>query len=141
MTSKIAKPLNPLIFKVAGELAAVWYEAGRSTGLTSKWPNARAYARANLERFVPKAIEHLLAILANPSFSNHAKFEIYEALIDPINDPDLMTGGVAPDINVKKLDDIVKQYTKNKIKFNIEITAPKSDLKSTTALSVPQNPF
>ena len=123
--------MNPLIFRTALELAAVWYEIGRGQGLKSKWPNARAYAKANIERFVPKAIEHLLQILANPSFPESAKRDIYEALIDPINDPDLKKQDLK-DIDAKKLDDLVKQYEKNKI-GNIS-TLPKPGLKDTTAI-------
>jgi hypothetical protein len=126
MTRKIIKPLNPLIFKVAGELAATFYEIGRSQGLTSVHKTPRAYAQANLEKFVPKAIEHLLDILANPSFPELAKNEIYEAIIDPINDPDLISGKVAQDkLDIKKLDDVVKQYEKRSIKHNILLNKPE----------------
>lgn len=117
--AKIVKPLNPLIFKVAGSMAAEWYEIGRSQGLKSKWPNARAYAKNNLEKFVPKAISILLDMLSNPSYNDVMKMEIYEALTDPINDKDLMSGQEQLDrINAKKLDDIVKEherYNKDKI--------------------------
>jgi hypothetical protein len=114
--AKIVKPLNPLIFKVAGELAATWYEIGRSQGLKSKWKTPKQYAYNNLEKFVPKAIEHLLDILSNPSFPDLAKAEIYEALIDPINDKDLMDGTSQLDnIQAKKLDEIVKEYEKRKL--------------------------
>ena len=117
---KIVKPLNPLIFKVAGEFAAVYYETGRSQGLTSKWKTPRAFARDNLEKFVPAVIEHFLTMLGPTSnLPELAKAEIYSALIDPINDPDLMDGtSQLSNINAKKLDDIVKEherYNKDKL--------------------------
>lgn len=114
--SKIVKPLNPLIFKTAAELACCWYEIGRSQGLKSKWPTARSYAKANLEKFVPRAISILLDMLSNPSYNDIMKMEIYDALIDPLNDRDLMNGSSQlDDINAKKLDEIVKEYEKRKL--------------------------
>ena len=139
--SKIIKPLNPLIFKVAGELACVWYEIGRGQGLTSKWKTPKQYANANIEKFVPKAIEHLLDILSNPSFPALAKAEIYDALIDPINDTDLMSGQEQlAAINAKKLDNIVKEherYNKEKI-GNVTTTVKDNVLLNKTK---PKNPF
>ena len=50
-------PQSLLIEKTALELAAVFYEAGRSSGLTSVCKNAKQYAKRNVEKFIPKAVE------------------------------------------------------------------------------------
>lgn len=85
----IKSPKYNLIEKVAGELAGTFYEIGRSQGLTSQCKNARAFAKKNLEKFIPKAIEYLLAQLNDPAISLLIKEEIYEALIERHNDPTL----------------------------------------------------
>ena len=82
------KPSHNLIEKTAGELAAVFYEAGRASGMTSKYKTPRAYAKANLEKFIPKAIEYLLSMLHNPSTPEHMKQQIYDSYIERNNDPD-----------------------------------------------------
>lgn len=102
--SKIAPvPKHFLLFETAGSLAATWYEIGRSQGLKSRWPTARLYAKNNLEKFVPKAIEYFLTMLNNPTFPDIAKKEIYDALMEAHNDPTLTSGDELPDIDVKKL--------------------------------------
>lgn len=141
MSKKIIKPLNPLIYATARDMAAETYEAGRSKGMTSKYKNARQYAIANIEKFIPIAVKTLLMMLKPTStISEFMKYEVYEALTDPINDPNLINGkgdGKAlPDINVKKLAQILKQYDKNKI--NVPVTSGKPNLKGSTSLS---NPF
>lgn len=94
LMSKIKSPSSHLIEKTAIELAACWYEVGRSQGLTSKYKNARVYAAHNLEKFLPKAIEHLINILHQPNTSELIKVEIYDALLErvganPISDIDV----------------------------------------------------
>jgi hypothetical protein len=79
----------PLIEKTAAQLACVWYEVGRSQGMTSKWKTPRAYAKANLEKWIPKALEHLMEMLKSTSTSEYIKQQIYEAIIERANDPDL----------------------------------------------------
>ena len=60
---KIITPQSTVIEETALSIAAAWYEVGRGQGLTSKWPNAKAYAKANLERFIPNAVSILLDML------------------------------------------------------------------------------
>jgi hypothetical protein len=78
-----------IIEKTALELAATWYEIGRGQGMTSKWPNARAYARANLEQFIPKALEILTDMLGRNDLSQHMRDEIYDAIMERNNEPTL----------------------------------------------------
>jgi len=86
---KTVIPKYTVIEKTAGELAACFYEAGRSSGLTSKHKNARAYAKANIERFIPKAVEILTTMLGQNNIADLAKQEIYEALMERANAPGL----------------------------------------------------
>lgn len=116
MTNKIVKPMDPLIFKVAGEFAATMYEAGRSSGMTSIHKNARSYAKANLEKFVPLAIKHLIEMLKPTSnCSEHMRQAIHEALTNPINDPDLMEAKVDTNLNAEIAKLSMRKFEKNKI--------------------------
>ena len=80
---------HPLIEITAGELAATFYEAARSSGMKSKYPNARIYAKNNLETFVPKALELLLEMLGKEDTPEHMKNEIYDAIMERNEDKDL----------------------------------------------------
>lgn len=91
---KLIQPHSLVIEKTALELAAVYYEAGRSAGLTSKHKNARAFARANVEKFIPKAVELLMDILGKDSTPQDQKDMIYEAIMERANDTDLSNSGI-----------------------------------------------
>lgn len=106
------KPSSPrfsLIEHVAAELACKFYEVGRSQGLKSVHKTPRHYAYANLERFVPHAVKHLLEQLNDPSVSADRKDMIHDALLERINDPeakslaDASANHSLPDIDVAKL--------------------------------------
>jgi len=88
---KIVAPESEIIEQTALELACVFFEAGRSSGLTSKHKDARAYAKANLEVFLPKAIEYLVSMLGNPQFDPKAKELIYKAIMERTNDESMRT--------------------------------------------------
>lgn len=94
-------PKHHLIEKVAGELAAVFYEIGRGQGMTSIHKTPRAYARANLEKFIPNAVDHLLDMLGRKDINDLCKKEIYEAIMERNNDPTLKMA--FPDIDVSKI--------------------------------------
>lgn len=98
------KPSHILIEQTALEFAAVYYEAGRSTGLTSKFKDARAFAKANWPKFIPRVVDHFLDMLNNPKYNKHVKDTIFEALMERHNDPTLNAVNPAlPDIDVKKV--------------------------------------
>lgn len=140
MTHLIKKPINPLIYKVAGEFAAIMYETGRSQGMKSKHKNARSYAQAYLEKYIPLAVKHLIELLKPTSnCTDFMRMEIYEALMDPVNDPDLMDGkkNGLPDINAELIAKAMKAYDKNKITVPVEVT--KKSYKNT--LLETANPF
>jgi hypothetical protein len=109
MSIKPTAPRFNLIEHVAAELAANFYEVGRSQGLKSRHKNARTYALNNLERFVPHATKYLLDQLNDPSISAEAKDEIMESLFERVNDPmakslaDASANHALPDIDIAKL--------------------------------------
>ena len=114
--SKVLKPNSILIEKIAGSLAAVWFEAAAATpGMNMERHkyknNPRIFARKNLEKFIPQAISILLDMLHNPSTPHEQKSEIYDCLIDRVNDPNNITSedlkGLA-DIDIKKVLDLTK---------------------------------
>jgi len=107
MSKIVSVPKSQLIEKTALQFACEYYEAGRNTGLTSKHKNARAFAKANVEKFVPLVISTFLDMLANPKFSEHMKREIWDAIQERHNDPTLQTPTQLPNIDVKKLISIV----------------------------------
>lgn len=94
---------------VAAEMAAIWWETGMSQGMTSKYRDARSFARANFEKFIGEAIKHCVTLLGRQDIPDLAKAEIYEALHERNNDPDVnaMLGYGLPDLDVKKILDIL----------------------------------
>ena len=89
--TELYQPADGLIEKVAGSLAAEWFEAALSSGLKDDRynKNPRKFARENLERFIPYAIKHLLEILENPKVSTEQKFMIYEQILKRVTDPEM----------------------------------------------------
>ena len=135
MTKKIVKPANPLIYKVAAELGGVFYDAGRSSGLQSKHKTPEKFARANIEKFIPKAIQTLIEMLKPTSnITEYMREQIYIALMDPVNDPDLMNAKPKTD---QMIDDTIKAYDKEQFKFKSlqPKTSYQNKLKNTA------NPF
>jgi len=94
LTKNLITPQSLLIEKTALELAAVFYEAGRSSGLTSKHKDARAFAKANVEKFIPKAVELLMDILAKDNTPQDQRDLIYEAFMERTNDKELSNIGI-----------------------------------------------
>ena len=111
---KIITPISTIIETVAGQLAATFYEVGRGQGLTSKHKSARAYAKANFEKFIPKAVEYCIEMLKPTSnVTEEARMEIYKALMERHNDPELCS--TMPNIDVKKLIALIDMHEKQKI--------------------------
>lgn len=99
-------PRVDLIERTALAMAAEFYEIGRSSGMTSKHKTAKHYAKANLEKFVQPAVNHLLDMLNSPDYNEHIKKEIYTALLERIHDPDLAAiDARLPDIDISKVLD------------------------------------
>lgn len=92
--NKIITPQSVLIEKTALEFATTYYEVGRSQGLTSKYKNAKAFAKANVEKFIPKAVETLIDMMGNPACPQEQKDLIYDAFMERSNDPELSNSGI-----------------------------------------------
>lgn len=91
---KLITPQSVLIEQTALQMAAVFWEAGRSSGMPSKYKNARAFARAKLTTFIPKAVQHLIEMISNQATPKEMKDLIYEAIMERVNDPDLSNCGI-----------------------------------------------
>lgn len=137
---KIITPYDTMVEKTALALAQAWYEVGRSQGLKSKYKNGREYAKTYFERFIPRAIEHLIECLGpNSTLPNEAKEKIYNCLMSRVNDPD--TDFVLPNVDIRKvlaatekLADRLEQFLEPKPKI--------PDIKTGTSLSSKENnPF
>lgn len=153
--SQILKPNSILIEKVAGQLAATWFEAaGNTPGFNmhhKKYKNdPRIYARKNLEKFIPQAIEILIGMLGRPDIALEMKEEIYDCLSDRVNDPRNVTSadmtGI-PDIDAKKLaqltstpqEEIISQLLKPQRADPIEIVTQDNKKKTDTNIPTAVN--
>lgn len=85
----LSSPKHTLIEKTAAEMAAVFYDACRSSGMTSEYTNARSFARANFIKFIPYAVKTLLSMLGRSDIHDLQKQEIFESLQERMNDPDV----------------------------------------------------
>lgn len=105
----IKGPSHTLFENIALEFAAIWWETGRSQGMSSKYKDARSFARANFEKFIVEAVKHCITLLGRQDIPDLAKAEIYEALSERQNDPDVnaMLGYGLPDLDVKKILDML----------------------------------
>lgn len=101
MKFKLKDPSDVIIEKTAGQMAGVFFEAARSSGLTVinlqgkkinllKYKNdPRSFARSNIEAFIPAAVHALTEILSRPETPPEQKEVIYQAIMERVNDPDL----------------------------------------------------
>lgn len=98
---KIITPETTIIEKTSGEMAAVFFEAARSSGmekiklqgriinLKKYRNNPRWFARDCLEAFIPAAVHALTEILSRDTTPPDQKEIIYNALMERVNDPQL----------------------------------------------------
>lgn len=99
--NKIITPDSNIIEVTAGKLAAIFFEASRSSGLKKiklqgriinlmKYKeNPRNFARDCLEAFIPAAIEALTTIMGRANTPPEQKELIYQAILERVNDPQL----------------------------------------------------
>ncbi|SRR5258708_1507621 len=101
---KIVDPSNVIIEKVAGEMAGIFYDAARSSGMTKvklqndiidlkRYKTPRSFARMHLEKFIPVAVHALTEIMTNPNTSEDKRQLIYQALLERINDTTVIETG------------------------------------------------
>lgn len=86
---KIITPESLVIEKTALELAANFWEIGKSQGLQSKYKDARSYAKRYVEKFIPAAVSILMDMLGKDHIPSDQKDMIYAAFLERSNDKDL----------------------------------------------------
>lgn len=154
LNKKEVKPVNPLIFQTAADLAAAWAEVafsdnrftrGKYVGRGDK--PIKMFVADHLEKFLPLAISYLIEMLKPTSNMSYALKEvIHAALTDPLNDPELMLIGKKKGSELKTETEqmvlnAIRNFDKNKI-GNIStqsvihnpVKVP-TNIKSSTALS------
>lgn len=98
---KIIEPHTMLIEKTAGQMAAVFFDAARSSdlkvislqgqkiNLLRYKNNPRLFAKAHLEKFIPAAVHALIEIMSRANTSASQKEQIYLAIMERTNDEGL----------------------------------------------------
>lgn len=98
---KIIEPHHFLIEHTAGAFAATFFEAARSSGMKTIMlqgqkinlmrykENPRLFAKAHLEKFIPAATHSLIEIMSRENTPASQKEQIYQAILERTNDPDL----------------------------------------------------
>lgn len=89
LEKNVIKPSSVLIEQTAADLCAVFFEAASSSGMKSKHKTHKAFVHNNIEKFIPRAVEILTDMLANPSTPQDQRDAILEALLERASDPDL----------------------------------------------------
>jgi len=136
---KIIEPHSILIEETALKFAATYYEVGRSQGLTSKFKNARAFAKANVERFIPMAVQTLMDMLSNPSTPETQKEMIYQAFTERANDPDLSNSGIGAFKNdTPYLPELPKLYDKVTLDniFDAQMEKKRKEVKKQSVIQL-----
>lgn len=123
LEKRLIQPESILIEKTALDLAAIYYEAGRASGLTSKHKDPRSFARANVTTFIPKAVELLMDILAKDSTPKAMKDAIYDAFMERTNDVGLANNGIKEFENP-----LAKDFVSDKV------VIPKPIIANTTSI-------
>lgn len=139
LEKNIVTPQSLLIEQTALSMAASYYEVGRSQGLTSKFKNARAFAKANVERFIPMAVQTLMDMLSNPSTPETQKEMIYQAFTERANDPDLSNSGIGAFKNdTPYLPELPKLYDKVTLDniFDAQMEKKRKEVKKQSVIQL-----
>jgi len=100
LSRKLKDPSDVIVEKTAGEMAGVFYDAARSSGMTViqlqgkkinllNYKSPRGFARRHLEKFIPAAAHALIEIMSRDTTPPEQKDVIYNAIMERVNDPDL----------------------------------------------------
>ena len=100
ISKKFKDPSDVIVEKTAGEMAGVFYDAARSSGMTViqlqgkkinllNYKSPRSFARRHLEKFIPAAVHALIEIMSRDTTPPEQKDVIYNAIMERVNDPDL----------------------------------------------------
>jgi hypothetical protein len=101
LSKKLIEPHSILIEKTAAEFAGTFFEAARSSGmkiinlqgeridLRRYKNNPVRFAKAHFEKFIPAATHALIEIMSKENTPISMKDQIYQAILERTNDPDL----------------------------------------------------
>ena len=81
---------NTVLEQAAIDMAGFFYETARSQGgFSTKHKTAKAWIKANFEKFIPYAVDIQLGLLNRPDISDTAKLASYDAILERANDRSL----------------------------------------------------
>ena len=106
LSRKLKDPSDVIVEKTAGEMAGVFYDAARSSGMTViklqndninllRYKSPSEFARRHLEKFIPAAVHALNEIMCRETTPPEQREMIYNAIMERVNDVDLMDLGRA----------------------------------------------
>jgi len=133
---KIKDPSDVIVEKTAGEMAGVFYDAARSSGLTViklqndninllRYKSPREFARRHLEKFIPAAVHALNEIMCRETTPPEQREVIYNAIMERVNDIDLMDLGRAA---------MLPEYEKSPL-YKADTEKPKPVIINSTAFN------
>lgn len=123
---KIIQPHSMLIEQTAGQYAAIFWEACRSSGMKpGRHKNARSYARANLEKFIPLVVKNLIEVMSRPETSIEMKETIYQAILERTNDQQLDMMGKSAQL--PEYENTVLYRKDNELPKPVIVNTPKID--------------
>lgn len=100
MSFKIVDPSTVIVEKTAGEMAGVFYDAARSSGMKLiklqgkvinllRYKSPRDFARRHIEAFIPAAVHALIEIMSKDTTPPEQRDLIYRAIMERVNDANL----------------------------------------------------
>lgn len=134
---KLIDPSNVIIEKTAGEFAATFYDAARSSGLKTiklqgkvidliRYKSPRDFARRHIEKFIPAAVHSLIEIMSRPNCPEDQKLIIYNALMERVNDKDIdMMAKTAGDL--PEFEQTVLYKSDTELPKPVIVNSPKID--------------
>lgn len=107
LAKKIVTPESTIIEQTAGQMAGVFFDAARSSGMgiinlqgqridLRKFKNNPVkFAREHFEKFIPAAVHALTEVMSNPKTPDEHRQVIYNAILERVNDEELIMMGQA----------------------------------------------
>lgn len=139
LAKKIITPKEILIEKTAGEMAGVFYDAARSSGMKvinlqgkkinlMNFKGPRQFARSHLEKFIPAAMKALIDIMSNEKTHPSQKQIIYDAIMERTNDEQVNAIGQAA--GLPEFEKTILYKPDNEKPKPIIVNTPKLDLEN-----------
>lgn len=137
MKFKLKDPSDVIIENTAGQMAGVFFDAARSSGLTViqlqgkkinllKYKNnPRNFARVHIQAFIPAAVHALIEIMSRENTPTEQKDIILNAILERVNDPDINM--MAKTANLPEFEQTVLYKTDNELPKPVIVNSPKID--------------